>query len=599
LTALQIKDGSLALAQYSYLGGGTFVVNDYTEPDIKWTLADLSGTNDPDTGDIYSGFDRFGRVKDNRWYNYGSATDTDRIKYGYDRNGNRTYRENTVATAAGAKFDEQYLYDLIDRLKHMDRGQLTALKDSITNKTFAQCWQLDATGNWRNFREDDNGDGTWDLNQQRANNPVNEITDISETAGPSWVTPAYNRAGNMTTIPKPADPTVAYTGIYDAWNRLVATKEASDYVTQYEYDGAKRRTVQKTYTAGALTETRHLYYTEPSKWQVIEERLDSSTTADRQFVWGLRYIDELVLRDRDNDANGSLDERLYAMQDANWNVTALTSASGTVQERYAYTAYGVPIFLDAAFASRGSSSYQWETLFAGYRWDEAIRHFQIRHRIFSPMVGTWLQRDPIKNSAGPNLYQYVGSHPISYGDPQGLRRCKCYGLSSDPFCWVLLHDCFGNAITCFCALFDVASTVTAIVNAYLTVFFPAAVGAVALTALVIGMIDCLCDAIGGFAISCCSPKGGHFTLLNTITNCALTILSSPALSGVSLSQAWNAALAIISSITSPIGGIAEWLETTLVGGLTIPPATCGLIMGGCRKGIDLSTKSCCTGIYTI
>ena len=40
-------------------------------------------------------------MKDNRWYNYGGSADTDRIKYGYDRNGNRTYRENTVATAAG------------------------------------------------------------------------------------------------------------------------------------------------------------------------------------------------------------------------------------------------------------------------------------------------------------------------------------------------------------------------------------------------------------------------------------------------------------------------------------------------------------------
>jgi hypothetical protein len=74
-------------------------------------------------------------VKDNRWYNYGTSSDTDRIKYGYDRNGNRTYRENTVATANSAKFDEQYLYDLLDRLKHMDRGQLTALKDSITNRS--------------------------------------------------------------------------------------------------------------------------------------------------------------------------------------------------------------------------------------------------------------------------------------------------------------------------------------------------------------------------------------------------------------------------------------------------------------------------------
>ena len=93
-----VKDGATALAQYSYLGGSAFVITDYTEPDIKWTLADLAGANDPDTGDIYSGFDRFGRVKDNRWYNYGTSSDTDRIQYGYDRNGNRTYRENTVAT---------------------------------------------------------------------------------------------------------------------------------------------------------------------------------------------------------------------------------------------------------------------------------------------------------------------------------------------------------------------------------------------------------------------------------------------------------------------------------------------------------------------
>jgi hypothetical protein len=38
-------------------------------------------------------------------------------------------------------------------------------------------------------------------------NPVNEITNISETAGPSWVTPVYSAVGNMTTLPQPADPT--------------------------------------------------------------------------------------------------------------------------------------------------------------------------------------------------------------------------------------------------------------------------------------------------------------------------------------------------------------------------------------------------------
>eukprot|EP00456_Euglypha_rotunda_P092145 TRINITY_DN96_c2_g4_i2.p1 TRINITY_DN96_c2_g4~~TRINITY_DN96_c2_g4_i2.p1 ORF type:complete len:480 (+),score=98.55 TRINITY_DN96_c2_g4_i2:574-2013(+) len=86
-----IKDSSQTLVQYAYLGVKTFVTADYQQPNVKWTMADLSGSNDPNTGDIYSGLDRFGRVKDNRWYNYGNSTDVDRVKHGYDRAGNRLY----------------------------------------------------------------------------------------------------------------------------------------------------------------------------------------------------------------------------------------------------------------------------------------------------------------------------------------------------------------------------------------------------------------------------------------------------------------------------------------------------------------------------
>ena len=131
------------------------------------------------------------------------------------------------------------------------------MKDAITNKTFAAVLAVGRHRQWAEFRQDDDGDGVWDLNQQRTDNTVNEITDISETAGPSWVTPAYNRAGNMTTMPKASDPTQSYTATYDAWNRLIRMAAGDDKVAEYEYDGVKRRTVQKTYTAGVLGETRH------------------------------------------------------------------------------------------------------------------------------------------------------------------------------------------------------------------------------------------------------------------------------------------------------------------------------------------------------
>ena len=151
-------------------------------------------------------------------------------------------------------------------------------------------------GTGPNFRQDDTGNGTWDLNQNRVNNTVNEITDITESTGPSWVTPVYNKAGNMTTMPQPVDPTASFTTTYDAWNRLVKIVEGANTVAEYEYDGVKRRVVQMNYSGGTLNETRHLYYTEPNQWQVVEERIDSATDPGCQFIWGLRYLDDQILR---------------------------------------------------------------------------------------------------------------------------------------------------------------------------------------------------------------------------------------------------------------------------------------------------------------
>lgn len=420
------NDGTTHLVDYDYLGRGTFVIADDTQPDVKWTLVDLSGSNDPDTGDIYRGLDRFGRVKDNRWYDYGASTDVDRIKYGYDRAGNRIWRENVVATSLSKAFDELYSYDGIHRLQDMQRGTLNSGHTALTSETFAQCWTLDATGNWSGFRQDDTGDGTWDLVQARTANTVNEITDITNSVGSAWVDPAYSPAGNMTTLPQPNDPTQSYTATYDAWNRLVKLAAGANTVSEYAYDGAKRRVIQMTYSGGSLSETRHLYYTQPSQWQVVEERVGSSSNAQRQFVWGLRYIDDCVLRDRDT-GSGPLDERIYACQDANWNVDALIDTAGDVQERYAYSAYGESMFLTAGFVAQSASNHDWESLYCGYRFETATVVFHVRHRVYIVPLGNWGQRDALSYLDGSNLYRYVMNSPTTLVDPSGLLLGYGYG----------------------------------------------------------------------------------------------------------------------------------------------------------------------------
>jgi hypothetical protein len=144
-------------------------------------------------------------------------------------------------------------------------------------------------------------------------------------------------------------------------------------VAAYEHDGLGRRITE---TAGGTT--RHFYYS--AGWQVLEERVGSSTGADRQFVWGARYIDDLVLRDRDTSEpkNGVLNERVYALEDANFNVVALADTGGSVQERYIYSPYGTSSASTGTFGSRGPSAYAWEYRYTGRRYDLATGLYYYR-----------------------------------------------------------------------------------------------------------------------------------------------------------------------------------------------------------------------------
>ena len=416
---------SVNLAMYQYLGTSAFVNAASAEPGINWTL--IGTGNDPNTGDIYWGLDRFGRVDNCQWKK--STTTLAQIQYGYDRASNRTWRKDGILTG----YDELYSYDGLYRLTDQKRGTLNGTQTAITSGTFEQQWGLDATGNWKTFKQDNDGNGTWELNQTRTANKVNEITGITNSVGTAWATPTYDAAGNMINIPNIGSTgsasTVAWSPLteadwntlteaewsamtenpqllsvkYDAWNRLVSITESGQTVSTHDYDARGYRIRKDTYTSGTLTEARHYYYT--PGWQCVEERVGTSTTLERQYIWGLRYIDDLVMRDRSTANNGVINERRYAMQDGNWNTIAICDITGSVGERYAYSAYGTPVFMTGAGVVQTSSPVGFETLYAGYRWDGTTpQMYYVRNRFLLPMIGTWNRRDPLGYVDGIGLY---------------------------------------------------------------------------------------------------------------------------------------------------------------------------------------------------
>ena len=380
--------------------------------------------------------DRFGRLTDLYWYGWVPQACVAQVKHDYDRVSNRLCREDVLAKSQGTPIyiDELYTYDGMHQLTAQQRGELNVAHDGLVanSKTFAEQWTLDPTGNWSEFKQDTDGDGDWDLDQDRDHTTANEVLEIDDAT----THVAHDRAGNMTRIPKPSDWSSHYHLVYDAWNRLVCVYDSDGEtpISAYYYDGLGRRVIKDVYDEGSLASRRHYYYSDT--WQVLEERLETSdgsggfdtAIVDRQYVWGLRYVDDLLSRDRNTDGTSTgdygktgsgLDERLMVLQDANYNVCAIASTTGTCLERYNYTAYGEPNCLTPTFADRASTDYDWDILYTGRQYDSETGLYQYRNRYYHPQLGRFINRDPML--LGVNLYCYCCNAPLLQTDPSGLK----------------------------------------------------------------------------------------------------------------------------------------------------------------------------------
>jgi RHS repeat-associated protein len=239
------------------------------------------------------------------------------------------------------------------------------------------------------------------------------------TGTPQYVY-GYDHASNLTSItPDGATQTFTYTstnaitsGTYDANGSPTALSGKS-----YKWDGANRIlrfADTATDTASSFT------YDGLGRLVRVVDTHGAAKTADHSYMW----CGTMRCLAHDNTQRGSPVSTQYFTQgvivgatpyyyvrDQLGSVTELVGRTGSVAAQYAYDPYGNQTTISGALDS--------DIGYAGYFYHAVSGLDFTLHRAYDPPHARWLNRDPIGEAGGMNLYAYVGGNPTSVRDPSG------------------------------------------------------------------------------------------------------------------------------------------------------------------------------------
>ena len=101
----------------------------------------------------------------------------------------------------------------------------------------------------------------------------------------------------------------------------------------------------------------------------------------------------------------------FDVEDIPGSTTEVTNSSGATVWQSSYDPYGRATILQGTV----TPDFQ----YAGYYYHAPSSLNLTLHRAYSPTLGRWLNRDPIEEEGGVNLYNYSDNDPIDFNDPSG------------------------------------------------------------------------------------------------------------------------------------------------------------------------------------
>jgi RHS repeat-associated protein len=202
---------------------------------------------------------------------------------------------------------------------------------------------------------------------------------------------------------------------YDAENELTNVWLSGQWQVGFIYDGLNRRRIEQdsAWEGGTWVKTNETHFVFDGMLPVQER--DSNNNVLGTYTRGLDLSGSVAGA---GGTRGLLAKTVsisnyYYHTDANGNVTALIDADQDIVARAEYDAFGRFIKLSGLLAN---SNRYW---FSSKEYVAQAGIYYYGYRFYEPNLQRWLNKDPIAEAGGINLYGFVDNNSVNEADPIG------------------------------------------------------------------------------------------------------------------------------------------------------------------------------------